>query len=330
MMAVMARRIRAGYSCGRHENLESPIVDPGQSGPPHNPDEWARGDGSAGGASAEAGATPLLPSLAVATGGRGELVPLRRLRGVLEERQRAIRIHGSGRPHRVAPPLGPRGPARTAFLHRQPSAVIERRTGRLRVLQPAARGHLPADAGRRPSPVALRRGHGAHRQRRRPIPLGRQDSGFVTGHRHALGHGQCHVRHELLRPDRRRRPGARHQGGHGAGGGHGVTVVSCGGPETQDSRRTNFTAGLHVGRSFRPAFSAGAELRYQRWLTDAAPVRANRQARETVTFAFGPRFHFKLGKGKWVRPGLSLTLPLDEPLSGQRYRIIQVDVPVSF
>ena len=102
------------------------------------------------------------------------------------------------------------------------------------------------------------------------------------------------------------------------------------GPETQDSRRTNFTAGLHVGRSFRPAFSAGAELRYQRWLTDAAPVRANRQARETVTFAFGPRFHFKLGKGKWVRPGLSLTLPLDEPLSGQRYRIIQVDVPVSF
>lgn len=102
------------------------------------------------------------------------------------------------------------------------------------------------------------------------------------------------------------------------------------GPETQDSRRTNFTAGLHVGRSFRPAFSAGAELRYQRWLTDAAPVRANRQARETVTFAFGPRFHFKLGEGKWVRPGLSLTLPLDEPLSGQRYRILQVDVPVSF
>lgn len=102
------------------------------------------------------------------------------------------------------------------------------------------------------------------------------------------------------------------------------------GPKTQDSRRTNFTAGLHVGRSFRPAFSAGAELRYQRWLTDAAPVRANRQARETVTFAFGPRFHFKLGGGKWIRPGLSLTLPLDEPLSGQRYRIVQFDVPVSF
>jgi hypothetical protein len=57
----------------------------------------------------------------------------------------------------------------------------------------------------------------------------------------------------------------------------------------------------------------------------------SRQARETVTFAFGPRFHFKLGKGsKWIRPGLSLTLPLDEPLSGQRYRIVQVDVPVSF
>lgn len=102
------------------------------------------------------------------------------------------------------------------------------------------------------------------------------------------------------------------------------------GPEAQDKKRTNFTAGLHVGRSFRPVFSAGAELRYQRWLTDAAPVRANRQARETLTFAFGPRLHFKLGGKKWIRPGVSFTLPLDEPLSGSRYRILQIDVPVSF
>lgn len=102
------------------------------------------------------------------------------------------------------------------------------------------------------------------------------------------------------------------------------------GPGTQDKRRTNFTAGLHIGRSFRPVFSAGAELRYQRWLTNAAPVRANRQARETLTFAFGPRLHFKLGGKKWIRPGVSLTLPLDEPLSGSRYRILQIDVPVSF
>ena len=102
------------------------------------------------------------------------------------------------------------------------------------------------------------------------------------------------------------------------------------GPQTQDKRRTNFTAGLHVGRSFSRAVSAGAELRYQRWLTNAAPVRANRQARETLTLAFGPRFHFKLGGTKWIRPGVSFTLPLDEPLSGSRYRILQIDVPVSF
>ena len=102
------------------------------------------------------------------------------------------------------------------------------------------------------------------------------------------------------------------------------------GPESQDKRRTNFTAGLHVGRSFRPVFSAGAELRYQRWLTDAAPVRANRQARETTTLAFGPRFHFKVGGTKWIRPGVSFPLPLDEPLSGSKYRILQIDVPISF
>ena len=102
------------------------------------------------------------------------------------------------------------------------------------------------------------------------------------------------------------------------------------GPKSQDGKRTNFTAGVHLGRSFRPKVSAGLELRYQRWLTDAAPARVDPRAKETMTLAFGTRFHFKLGGSKWVRPGLSFSIPLDQPLSGQRYRILQVDVPVSF
>ena len=102
------------------------------------------------------------------------------------------------------------------------------------------------------------------------------------------------------------------------------------GPKSQDGKRTNFAAGVHLGRSFRPKVSAGLELRYQRWLTDAAPARVDPRAKETMTLAFGTRFHFKLGGSKWVRPGLSFSIPLDQPLSGQRYRILQVDVPVSF
>jgi hypothetical protein len=102
------------------------------------------------------------------------------------------------------------------------------------------------------------------------------------------------------------------------------------GPRTQDKSRTNFTAGVHLGRSFRPRVSAAVELRYQRWLSNAAPVRAHGSARDTLTVAFGPRFHFKLGGAKWIRPGLSYSLSLDDPLSDQRYRMLQIDVPVSF
>lgn len=102
------------------------------------------------------------------------------------------------------------------------------------------------------------------------------------------------------------------------------------GPGSQDGARTNFTSGVHVGRSFNTRVSGGAELRYQRWLSDAAPARSNPAARETLTLAFGPRMHFRLAGNRWVRPGLSLTLPLDDPLGDQKYRVLQIDVPVSF
>jgi hypothetical protein len=102
------------------------------------------------------------------------------------------------------------------------------------------------------------------------------------------------------------------------------------GPETQDAARTNFTSGLHAGWFFTPAISAGGEVRWQRWLTDAAPVRANEEARETVTAGIGPRFHFKLAGGRWLRPGIHYSFPLDEPLKASSYGMIAVDVPLSF
>ena len=101
------------------------------------------------------------------------------------------------------------------------------------------------------------------------------------------------------------------------------------GPEAQDERRTNLTAGLHVGHFFTPKLSVGAELRLQRWMTDAAPVRANPAAREQLTFAVGPRLHLK-ASGRIVRPGLSYTRAFDDPMSARGYDVVQLDVPVVF
>lgn len=109
-----------------------------------------------------------------------------------------------------------------------------------------------------------------------------------------------------------------------------LQLMRARGPESQDASRTNFTAGLHAGHFFSPKVSLGGELRLQRWLTDAAPVRIDDTARETITFGVGPRFHFKLSGKRWVRPGISWSRALDDPLKGQGYDMIAIDVPVSF
>jgi hypothetical protein len=129
-------------------------------------------------------------------------------------------------------------------------------------------------------------------------------------------------------------------GGVGAGWvGHGFTaqlelttlqLFRVRGADTQDERRTNFTAGVHGGYFIVPWLSLGTELRYQRWLSDAAPVRNNPDARETVTFAVGPRLHFKLSGKRWLRPGLSYSRMLDAPFSSSDYQMVQLDIPFVF
>lgn len=98
---------------------------------------------------------------------------------------------------------------------------------------------------------------------------------------------------------------------------------------TSDSSRTNSTAGLHLGYFVIPQLSLGGELRYQRWLSDAAPVKANSVNRDTLTMAVGPRAHFKLGK-TWFRPGISYSRGLDKPLTTASYNMVQVDLPFAF
>jgi hypothetical protein len=101
------------------------------------------------------------------------------------------------------------------------------------------------------------------------------------------------------------------------------------GPQSQDPRRTNLTLGLHAGRFVHRRVSVAAEARMQRWMTEAAPVRADAAAREQFTFALGTRLHLKAGD-RWLRPGLSYTRALDAPMSRRHYGIVQLDLPIVF
>jgi hypothetical protein len=106
------------------------------------------------------------------------------------------------------------------------------------------------------------------------------------------------------------------------------------GPETIDHSNTNFTTGLHVGYFVLPMLSLGAEIRHQRWLSTPNAVKADtatgHASRDTTTFAVGPRFHFKLSDSIWFRPGVSLSLPIDDPMKKAEYKIVQLDLPISF
>ena len=106
------------------------------------------------------------------------------------------------------------------------------------------------------------------------------------------------------------------------------------GPETIDHTNTNFTTGLHVGYFVLPMLSLGVEIRHQRWLSTPNAVKADtltdHASRDNTTFAVGPRLHFKLSDGIWFRPGVSLSLPIDDPMKKADFKIVQLDLPISF
>lgn len=108
------------------------------------------------------------------------------------------------------------------------------------------------------------------------------------------------------------------------------------GPQSTDGARTNSTMGVHAGYFLLPMLSVGAELRYQRWLTTptrlvmGAKVDIPDPNKDTMTVAIGPRLHFKVGRNMFLRPGVSYTRALDNPLSAASYNTLQVDVPVVF
>lgn len=129
---------------------------------------------------------------------------------------------------------------------------------------------------------------------------------------------------------------------------HGVTVQAevtvlqlsrvRGAKVQKDSAKTNFTSGLHVGYFIIPQLSLGAEIRYQRWLSTPSFVKADEAlpdaqqtgVRDCMSFAVGPRMHFRISDHVRINPGIAYARGIDDPMSRDNYNVVQVDVPVSF
>lgn len=92
------------------------------------------------------------------------------------------------------------------------------------------------------------------------------------------------------------------------------------------------TTGFFAGYLFAELVSVGAELRYQRWMSSpvAPQERADEGLEDIATLAFGPRLHLRLSPDLALRPGVSVTIPLDNPMAERNYTIIGVDLPLTF
>ena len=113
--------------------------------------------------------------------------------------------------------------------------------------------------------------------------------------------------------------------------------------DSPDPLRTQAAVGLHVGYFIGSHFSLSGDLYYQRWLshpTTSSAATGTRVALSdadiaSTTVAVGPRFHFRVGKQGWIRPGMSFVRGFDArgfdaPLLTAKTTAVQVDVSVMF
>lgn len=97
----------------------------------------------------------------------------------------------------------------------------------------------------------------------------------------------------------------------------------------KDSFRLNSTFGAHVGYAILDMLTLSAEVRYQRWLTDAAPVKVAEVNRDTLTVGGGFRFNLPVAKVT-LRPGFGYFVPLDDPMKKLNFQTFTFDLPILF
>jgi hypothetical protein len=106
-----------------------------------------------------------------------------------------------------------------------------------------------------------------------------------------------------------------------------------GGAVQPEATRTNSVLAFHAGYFFLPFLSAGAEIRYNRWLDPPSAVRADKTGAsyDNLSVALGPRLHVRLASG-WLRPGVAYVRALDKPLAAAvpNLQIVQLDIPYTF
>jgi hypothetical protein len=98
----------------------------------------------------------------------------------------------------------------------------------------------------------------------------------------------------------------------------------------KDKFRANSTYGFHAGYAVLDMLTLSAEIRYQRWLSDAQPVTVAAVNRDTLTIGGGARFNLPLGKIT-LRPGFAVFTPLDDPMrKAGMNRLFTFDLPILF
>ena len=111
----------------------------------------------------------------------------------------------------------------------------------------------------------------------------------------------------------------------------GIRVRGSNSADSSDAVRTSAAVGVHVGAFIGSHVSLGADLRYQRWLSEPSMMAAV----DSTTIAFGPRLHFRVGKEIRIHPGISVSRGIDArgfgaPLVTAQATTVQLDLPVTF
>lgn len=94
--------------------------------------------------------------------------------------------------------------------------------------------------------------------------------------------------------------------------------------------RSNFTAGASVGWLAFGVVNVGVEVHWQQWISTPRAVRKDASARDQLTVGGGLRVNVPVFERVLARPGVGWFQAIDDPMARAGYRIVVVDVPVSF